>query len=89
MVAHSPCLAQVCYRMHRIVSKSALKGVGCLMQIRDTYSMVLSAKADYLKEHPELDKERPGGAEVPKQLPSDTDGRSLTRNLTRSRASFK
>ena len=59
------------------------------MQIRDTYSMVVSAKADYLKEHPELDKESTGGAEVPKQLPSDTDGRSLTRKLSRSQASFK
>ena len=65
------------------------KGVGRLMQIRDTYSMVVSAKADYLKEHPELDKESTGGAEVPKQLPSDADGRSLTRKLSRSQASFK
>ena len=66
-----------------------LRGVGCLLQIRDTYSMVVSAKADYLKEHPELDKESTGGAEVSKQQPSDTDGRSLTRKLSRSRASFK
>ena len=89
MEAHCAYSAQPRDRVHCIVVHVCCKRVGCLLQIRDTYSMVVSAKADYLKEHPELDKESTGGAAVPKQLPPDTDGRSLTRKLSRSQASFK
>lgn len=53
------------------------------MQIREAYRMVVRAKAEFLKEHPELDKG--GAAEVPKQLPSE---RSLNRRLS-ARSSFK
>ncbi len=50
--------------------------------------MVVDAKANFLKEHPELDKGTTAGTEIPKQLPPDTLGRSLTRKLS-SRTSFK
>lgn len=54
-----------------------------IMQIREAYRMVVRAKAEFLKEHPELDKD--GTAEVPKQVPSE---RSLNRRLS-ARSSFK
>ena len=66
MEARCAYSAQLRDRVHCTVVHFCSKRVGRLLQIRDTYSMVVSAKADYLKEHPELDKESTGGAGSPK-----------------------
>lgn len=59
------------------------------LQIRDAYKMVKEAKANYLKEHPELDsKDTAAEAGATRQAPSENGGRTLARKLS-SRTSFK